>query len=72
MRRMRELASPLTEHRLPGCPCHLIERVHPLREVVKVLAIAIPLEAVVDRLVRSALGQRLADAQPATSGVELA
>src|SRR5262249_61775486 len=65
-----ELAGPLTEYPFPGRPRYLIERVHPLREVVKVLAVAIPLEPVVDGLVRSALGERLADAQPAASGVE--
>ena len=69
VRRVGELARPGVEHRLPGRSRHLIERVHPLREVVEVLAVAIPLEPLVDRLVGAALGQRLADPEPAARRV---
>ena len=55
--------------RLPCRARDLIERVHPLGQVVEVLAVAVPLELLVERLARAALGQRLADAQAAARRV---
>ena len=48
-----------------------VARVHPLCEVVEVLAVALPFEAVLNRLVGAPLRQRLADAQPARGGMRL-
>src|SRR5262245_11858623 len=36
---------------------------------MEVLTVAVPLESLIDRLVRRALGERLADPQPTTGGV---
>ena len=72
VRRVGELPRPDVEHRLPGRARDLIERVHPLGEVVKVLAVAVPLEPLVERIGRAALGERLADAEAALRGVGLA
>ena len=72
VRRVGELARPSVEHRLAGRARHLIERVHPLREVVEVLAVAVPLEPLVEGLAGSALGQGLADPEAAAGGVGFA
>src|SRR5262249_24737429 len=53
--RVRELACPRGEDRFPSPARDLIERVHPLRQVMEVLTVAVPLESLIDRLVRRAL-----------------
>ena len=58
VRCFRELARPQIESRIPGDARHLIEGVHPLREVMEVLAVSIPFEIRVEGLVRRALGKR--------------
>ena len=67
VRRVGELACPSVEQRLAGRARHLIERVHPLREVVEVLAVALPLESLVEGLAWCALGQGLPDPEAAAS-----
>src|SRR5208282_2145197 len=60
------------EPRLPCRPRGLIEGVHPLGQVVEVLAIAIPLELLVVDLSVATLAELLADAKAATRGMGLA
>ena len=50
----------------------LVERVHPAGQVVEVLPVAVPFEALVERLAFAPLGQLLADAQAAAGRVLLA
>src|SRR5205823_3854363 len=64
-----ELPRPEVETRLPRRAGHLIEGVHPLGQVVEVLAVPVPLELLVERLVRAALRQLLADPQTALRGM---
>ena len=71
IRDLGELARPRVEHQLTGRACHLVERLHTFREIVEVLPVTIPLEPLVERLVGSALRQRLADAQATTRGVSV-
>ena len=72
VRDLGELARPQVEARLRRRARDLVERVHPLRQVVEVLAVPVPLEPLVERLVGAALGQPLADAQTAARRVQLA
>jgi hypothetical protein len=66
-----QLSRPRVQARIPRRPARLVEGVHPLCQVVEVLAVPVPLQALVERLLRSALGQRLADAQAAAGRVPL-
>jgi len=50
----------------------LIEGMHPPGQVVEILAVAVPLQLLVEGIARSALGQPLADPQTAASGMGLA
>ena len=69
---MSELAPPDVEAPVAGRLGDLIERVHPLSEIVEVLAVALPLEPLVERLAGLPLPQRLADPEPAERGMRLA
>ena len=64
-RRFGELAGPGVELRLTGSPRQLIERVHPLREVVEVLTVTFPLDACVVGFGGLTLRQRFPDTQSA-------
>src|SRR5690606_17473949 len=72
VRGAHELARPLVKEHLSGGARRLVERVHPLRQVVEVLPVAIPLGALVVRRAGRPLGKPLADAQPARGRVTLA
>src|SRR5204863_161186 len=64
-----ELARPARVAQLAGRTGHQVERVHPPRQVVEVLAVTLPLEPLVEVLLGPALAQQLADAQAAGGGV---
>jgi hypothetical protein len=70
--RLRQLDRPGVEDRLVGLAMDPVECVQPLGQVVEVLAVAIPLEPGVEWVARPALGERLADPEPAPGGVLLA
>jgi hypothetical protein len=67
-----ELPRPRVEVRLTCPPGHLVQRVHPLGQVVEVLAVPVPLQLLVKGLGDASLGERLADSQTASSRVSLA
>src|SRR6185436_2217278 len=69
MGRLPQLSPPGDEGGGPGGPGGLAESVDPPGQVVKVLAVPLPLEVVVERLVGSPLRQLLPDAQPAPGRV---
>ena len=70
--RLRELSRPEIESRIARRARHLVEGVHPLGQVVEVLAVPVPLEPLVERLPGTSLRQRLADAQTAAGRMGLA
>src|SRR2546423_1177878 len=67
MRGDGELAGPAVERQIPRVPCGLIERVHPFGQIMEILPIPVPLDALVERSCCSALIERLADAQASLS-----
>ena len=64
-----ELSCPAVEARLTGRAGYLVECMHPLGQIVKVLAIALLLELGIERFVEPSLRKLLADAQPAERGL---
>ena len=42
-----QFTGPACKAGLSGCPAQLIQRVHPLRQIVKVLTVALPLEPLI-------------------------
>ncbi len=69
LRRQHQLARLEVELPLARRARRLVEGVHPAGQVVEVLAVAVPFEALVERLAFAALGQLLADAQAAAGRV---
>src|SRR2546423_6665717 len=62
-----ELAGPAVESEIPGVPRGLIELVHPFGQIMEILPIPVPLDALSKRVCYSALIERLADAQASLS-----
>lgn len=71
VRGVGQLACPAVPTRLVAAARQLVEGLHPARQVVEVLAVALPFESFIERLAGAALGQRLADAQPGTGRMVL-
>ncbi len=60
---LRKLDCPPVIFRIPGNPAYTVERMHPLRQVMEILPVAVPFQALVERLVLSAFGKLLSDPQ---------
>jgi hypothetical protein len=67
-----EFTRPAGELRTSGCTRCLIQRLHPFRQVMEVLAVTIPLPLRVKRLVRATLGQGFTYPEPAPGRVGFA
>src|SRR5262249_27691797 len=63
---------PSVELRLPRPSGDLVEGMHPLGQVMKVLAVSIPLEAPIQWFAHRSLGKCLADTQAAARGMRFA
>ena len=71
MRGLGEFPRPDIELRLSRRTRQLVERMHPFGQVVEVLAVAVPLQPLVEGLVGPALGEPFADPKPATGRMVL-
>ena len=68
----RQLHGPPGIDRIPGDPADAVKGMHPLGQVVVVLPVLIPFQALVGRFVRPPFVQPLADPQAAPRRVQLA
>ena len=71
VRRLRQLYRPSDIGRISGDPAHTVERVHPLREVVVVLAVLVPFQTLIGRLVGLTFVQLFSDPQAPSGRVQL-